>query len=139
MQSNKVLSFLCQALPPRSGKLSPHINAALKASLRDNHGSLSAVEIEGRIERVPGLQLGLNCGGGSGGTSEIRLRLRHANSKNEFLPYTSILGTMLHELCHNHIGPHNQSFYALLTELQKVRRDVLAPASYCRFEPIIFD
>ena len=66
------------------------------------------------------MQLGLNVGGGEGSTREIKLRLRYANSQENFLPYTSILGTMLHELCHNHIGPHNQKFYTLLEELRKV-------------------
>ena len=65
------------------------------------------------------MQLGLNVGGGGGGTREIKLRLRNAYSKDSFLPYTNILGTMLHELCHNHIGPHNESFYGLLEELRK--------------------
>ena len=65
------------------------------------------------------VQLGLNIGGGRGNTHEIRLRLRQPHSKGEFLPFESVLGTMLHELCHNHIGPHNQSFYALLDELRK--------------------
>ena len=44
---------------------------------------------------------GLNVGGGGGGTAEIRLRLRPAGREAEFLPYPSLLGTMLHELAHN--------------------------------------
>ena len=48
--------------------------------------------------------LGLNVGGGGGSTGEIRLRLRPAGRQDEFLPFDFVLGTMLHELCHNHIG-----------------------------------
>jgi len=41
--------------------------------------------------------LGLNVGGGGGGTREIRLRLRPAGCQDEFLPYDTVLSTMLHE------------------------------------------
>lgn len=41
--------------------------------------------------------LGLNVGGGGGGTQEIRLRLRPAGCQDQFLPYECLLGTMLHE------------------------------------------
>jgi hypothetical protein len=64
---------------------------------------------------------GLNVGGGWGGTLEIRLRLRAAGRVGEFLPYESVLGTMLHELAHNIVGPHDTSFYRLLNDLTKVR------------------
>jgi hypothetical protein len=33
-----------------------------------------------------------------------------------------VLGTMLHELCHNEHGPHNAAFYKLLDEITAVRR-----------------
>ena len=79
------------------------------------------------------MQLGLNVGGGGGSTQEIKLRLRHGSSQKSFLPYTSILGTMLHELCHNHIGPHDQTFYSLLEELRKVCacHDRVSHLSWC--------
>ena len=32
-----------------------------------------------------------------------------------------VLGTMLHELCHNEHGPHNAAFYKLLDEITAVR------------------
>lgn len=47
---------------------------------------------------------GLNVGGGGGHTREVCLRLREAGREAEFLPYESILGTMLHELTHNIVG-----------------------------------
>lgn len=37
---------------------------------------------------------------------------------------TQVLGTMLHELCHNEHGPHNAAFYKLLDEITAVRRSV---------------
>jgi hypothetical protein len=64
---------------------------------------------------------GLNVGGGGGGTLEIRVRLRAAGRVSDFLPYESVLGTMLHELAHNIVGPHDASFYKLLDDLSKVR------------------
>ena len=64
---------------------------------------------------------GLNVGGGGGGTLEIRVRLRAAGRVSDFLPYESVLGTMLHELAHNIVGPHDASFYKLLDDLTKVR------------------
>ena len=47
---------------------------------------------------------GLNVGGGGGSTSEIRLRLRRASREADLMPFESVLGTMLHELTHNHVG-----------------------------------
>ena len=44
------------------------------------------------------------------------LRLRKTKD-GDFFDYNPSLGTMLHELCHNRHGPHNQQFYALLDEL----------------------
>lgn len=60
--------------------------------------------------------MGLNIGGGS----EVKLRLRRSNNELDFFPYTQILDTMLHELCHNEYGPHNTQFYNLLDEIRKV-------------------
>ena len=39
------------------------------------------------------------------------------------LPFESLLGTMLHELAHMEVGPHNADFYRLLGELTQVRWD----------------
>lgn len=67
------------------------------------------------------LQQGLNIGGGGGSTQEIKIRLRPAKDKSSFRPFNRVLGVLLHELCHNHIGPHNDAFYKLLNELWTVR------------------
>ncbi|GLC38760.1 hypothetical protein PLESTM_000773000 [Pleodorina starrii] len=61
--------------------------------------------------------LGLNIGGGGGRTREIKVRLRPARDPDSFLPYESVLGTMLHELVHNVRGPHDGAFYKLLDEI----------------------
>jgi len=45
--------------------------------------------------------LGLNVNQGG----EVCIRLRPSNDENSFLPYESLLGTMLHELCHNGGAP----------------------------------
>ncbi|KIW20190.1 hypothetical protein PV08_00765 [Exophiala spinifera] len=58
--------------------------------------------------------LGLNINGGE----KIRLRLRHAGDDTQFLPFESVLDTMLHELCHIVHGPHNQAFNALWDKLR---------------------
>ena len=66
------------------------------------------------------VQQGLNIGGGGGDTHEIKLRLRPASNSNAFKPYHSLIHTMLHELTHNHISPHNKEFFRQLDELIKV-------------------
>ena len=45
------------------------------------------------------------------------IRLREPEDSSSFLPWESILGTMLHELCHIAIGAHSAEFYKLLDEL----------------------
>lgn len=47
----------------------------------------------------------------------IMIRLREPHDNSCFLPWESILGTMLHELCHNAIGAHSAEFYKLLDQL----------------------
>ncbi|CAI9114559.1 OLC1v1015307C1 [Oldenlandia corymbosa var. corymbosa] len=66
--------------------------------------------------------LGLNVGGGA----EIKLRLRQPNNELDFFPYNQILDTMLHELCHNEVGPHNADFYRLWDEIRKECEDLIA-------------
>ncbi|XP_043711380.1 DNA-dependent metalloprotease WSS1-like [Telopea speciosissima] len=66
--------------------------------------------------------LGLNIGGGV----EVKLRLRRPNREWDFFPYTQILDTMLHELCHNEHGPHNAEFYKLLDEIRMECEDLMA-------------
>ena len=58
--------------------------------------------------------LGLNINGGQ----KINLRLRYPGDSNQFLPLDEVVDTMLHELCHNVIGPHNQAFHALWDQLR---------------------
>ncbi|KAJ3292815.1 hypothetical protein HK104_004990 [Borealophlyctis nickersoniae] len=58
--------------------------------------------------------LGLNVNRGQ----EIRIRLRPSYDEGIFLPYESLVGTMLHELTHIVHGPHDAKFYKLLDELQ---------------------
>jgi len=65
--------------------------------------------------------LGLNVNRGV----EVKVRLRQPGDPERFFPYEHILGTMLHELCHNVIGPHNAAFYKLLDEItEEVERDM---------------
>lgn len=52
----------------------------------------------------------------------MKLRLKEFDGTDKFLPYEAIVGTMLHELCHNDVGPHNAQFYKLLDEINLVRR-----------------
>ncbi|MCO5603236.1 hypothetical protein L7F22_057384 [Adiantum nelumboides] len=71
--------------------------------------------------RNPAL-LGLNIGGGQ----EIRIRLRKPGRESEFLPYESLVGTILHELTHNEHGPHDAKFYKLLDEITKECEELMA-------------
>jgi len=48
----------------------------------------------------------------------INLRLRQAGDSSQFLRFEQILDTLLHELCHNWIGPHNAEFHKLWEELR---------------------
>ena len=122
---NLVLS--CPTLEEPQGFLGSCVSYVLRTARglkpsASGQNFLMGIQVEGQVcdESTYCIQLGLNVGGGGGGTQEIKLRLRNAHSRESFLPYTCILGTMLHELCHNHIGPHNQSFYKLLEELRQV-------------------
>lgn len=58
---------------------------------------------------------------------KIWVRLRSNRNKNEFLPLGSLLGTMLHELTHNIIGPHNDAFNKfwkdMVSELETMMMD----------------
>jgi len=57
--------------------------------------------------------LGLNHDHGR----KIEIRLRNPRDESQFLSEESVLRTLLHELCHNEIGPHNAQFYKLLDEI----------------------
>ncbi|KAI9669427.1 MAG: hypothetical protein M1831_000463 [Alyxoria varia] len=58
--------------------------------------------------------LGLNINRGQ----KICVRLRYAGDKTQFLPLESVVDTMLHELSHNVVGPHNAEFDKLWNELR---------------------
>eukprot|EP00038_Savillea_parva_P029753 m.73286 g.73286 ORF g.73286 m.73286 type:complete len:379 (+) comp8827_c0_seq3:302-1438(+) len=57
--------------------------------------------------------LGLNVNRGA----RIKVRLRQPGDRKAFLPYNSVLGTLLHELVHIVHGNHSADFYRLLDEL----------------------
>lgn len=45
-------------------------------------------------------------------------KLRTSVVEGSFYPYEALLYTMLHELVHMEIGPHNAKFYKMLDELR---------------------
>ena len=53
-----------------------------------------------------------------GSTTTIFIRLRHPGS-DSFMEYDTLLETMLHELTHMEIAPHNKAFFKLLDVLRK--------------------
>ncbi|KAK4145532.1 WLM domain-containing protein [Dichotomopilus funicola] len=59
--------------------------------------------------------LGLNVNRGE----EILLRLREPYDRSQFLPFERVVDTMLHELCHNVHGPHDDKFNALWNGLRE--------------------
>lgn len=58
--------------------------------------------------------LGLNVNHGQ----KICIRIRYAHNPATFLPIEETVDTMLHELCHNVIGPHNSAFHELWEKLR---------------------
>lgn len=54
--------------------------------------------------------LGLNVNRGA----EIKIRLRPPDQDDSFYCWNHVLGTMLHELCHNKVGPHNAGNHVML-------------------------
>ncbi|EXJ74204.1 uncharacterized protein A1O5_02498 [Cladophialophora psammophila CBS 110553] len=65
--------------------------------------------------------LGLNINRGE----KIYLRLRYAGDETQFLPFESVVDTMLHELCHIVHGPHDQAFNALWDKLRDEHETLL--------------
>jgi hypothetical protein len=53
-----------------------------------------------------------------GSITTIFIRLRHPES-DSFMEYDSLLETMLHELTHMEVAPHNKAFFKLLDVLRK--------------------
>lgn len=68
-----------------------------------------AEKMEGGGKRL----LGYNTNAGA----QIHLRLR-TEDLSGFLPYPSLIDTLLHELSHNEVGPHNEQFWHLFCQLK---------------------
>lgn len=66
--------------------------------------------------------LGLNVNHGQ----QVKVRLRPPGSESDFYPYEHILGTLLHELTHIEVSPHNAAFYKLLDEITQECEDDIA-------------
>ncbi|KAL3734624.1 hypothetical protein ACJRO7_023901 [Eucalyptus globulus] len=49
----------------------------------------------------------------------VKLRFRGPNRDDHFYPYDQVLDTMLRELCHKVLGPHDVKFYKLWDEPRK--------------------
>ena len=47
----------------------------------------------------------------------IAMRLRTMDLAT-FMPYDRLVDTLLHELCHNEVGPHNEQFWHLFCQLK---------------------
>jgi hypothetical protein len=68
--------------------------------------------------------LGLNVNHGF----RIMIRLRSPDNNNNFLPYESLLGTLLHELTHIEISAHSFEFYQMVDELTvQVQKNIFSP------------
>ncbi|CAL8575369.1 hypothetical protein XPA_001297 [Xanthoria parietina] len=65
--------------------------------------------------------LGLNWNRGQ----KICLRLRYPGDERQFLPLEQVVDTMLHELCHNVHGPHNEAFHNLWNQLRDEHESLL--------------
>jgi hypothetical protein len=77
-------------------------------------------ELKEFFPKNPGL-LGLNVNHGQ----SILIRLRPANDQGRFYDWEHCLGTLLHELTHIVIGPHNAEFYKMLDTLDdEVQKDI---------------
>ncbi|RIA88427.1 WLM domain-containing protein [Glomus cerebriforme] len=65
--------------------------------------------------------LGINVNHGE----KICIRLRPHYDKGRFLDFNDLIGTMLHELTHIEISPHDATFYKLLDELNDEYDEIL--------------
>lgn len=93
------------------------IAAAVEPLMRRRGWSVQ--RLEEMVPRQQGL-LGMNVNRGA----KILLKLRDAGA---FLPFEQTLDTMLHELVHMEIGPHNASFYQMWDQLRdECERDFAA-------------
>lgn len=106
-------------------------NPALAKDLLERLRLTTAKVVENRKWRVPVLKefypknrslLGLNVNRGK----SIMIRLREGHDQMAFLPWESVLGTLVHELTHNEIGEHSAEFYKTM---EKVYDEVDATSS----------
>jgi hypothetical protein len=76
--------------------------------------------------------LGLNVNRGQ----EVCVRLRDPRNRNLFLPFEAAMATLLHEMAHCKIGPHNEAFWGLYKELVEEceRREVETVVAAAREE-----
>lgn len=77
-------------------------------------GTLEEMPPEGFVGISPVCVLGLNTNKGM----KVSLRLR-TDDKEGFRSYHTIRATLLHELAHNDISEHDQSFWTLVSKLNK--------------------
>ncbi|KAI9486106.1 MAG: WLM domain-containing protein [Benjaminiella poitrasii] len=57
---------------------------------------------------------------------KINIRLRPHYNESQFLEYEDLLGTLLHEITHIMISPHDANFYKLLDELKQETEALMA-------------
>ncbi|VUC20917.1 unnamed protein product [Clonostachys rosea] len=65
--------------------------------------------------------LGLNINKGQ----KVCLRLRYPGDRDQFMPFESVVDTMLHELCHIVHGPHDDKFHALWDQLRQEQEGLI--------------
>ena len=103
-------------------ELSSMPNPALAKDLLERLRLATKVVVAKHKWRVPVLKefypknhslLGLNVNRGQ----SIMIRLREGSDQFSFLPWHSVLGTLVHELTHNEVGEHSAEFYKKMEEL----------------------
>uniref|UniRef100_A0A7S2W3W4 WLM domain-containing protein n=1 Tax=Rhizochromulina marina TaxID=1034831 RepID=A0A7S2W3W4_9STRA len=84
-------------------------------------------EMDPEDDRLQKQSSGGSAGGGGGACTlgynqnagqRIYIRLRN-DSLRGFRPYRGLVNTLLHELAHNVVGPHNEHFWRLFGELRR--------------------
>lgn len=113
-QDQQVRSYVHLAQLPRASdalQMLQRVASAVKPIMRNHRWRVGEL-----AEFYPNQAnlLGLNVNRGQ----QICLRLRYANDKSLFLELDMVIDTMLHELCHNVHGPHNDAFHALWETLR---------------------
>jgi hypothetical protein len=100
----------------KTAELTNRPNPSFAKDLLERLVAATAKVVENRKWKVPILKefypsnkslLGLNVNRGQ----SIMIRLRSGNDEFEFLPWHSVLGTLVHELTHIVVGEHSAEFY----------------------------